>query len=465
MTRRPGAGLRAAIAAAFVGSMLAAASADDVLVLTSGRRVKGRIVAEEKERVRLEIEDGAVWFPRAKIREIRRGRPGSETLPKQGGARAEYAVLRREERRAGARRFLVVQKGAGLQFEEEVVFLDAGGRPTLRIYTLERCDAAFRPVSFVVRERAGPGTERKIACVVRDGRLHIETASKGKRESTSRALPEGARFRFAAREQFVRRSSDLGGKLDAKVYDSRDRRWREVRYEEDGSAPHVADDGSVTKHRRIRRKRGDVVEHEVLDGSHRTVRGELNGGSLVAERTTRDVFRTLRGGDAERVTGEESRDRTWYADAIEGFRIAKPGQDWTFEQPLPAAVGTLVVLRREAAFATVDVQVDRSAATDVTLERASEALLKQCKAVAKDFKVTGDGYRSTDRGRFYWFDATAVTKGAATRTRGRLLLVEGKVYRLLAACPPAFFEAIAPDFDKILDSFETGYSGPSSSGR
>lgn len=458
MTRARGTGPRAVVAAALLAAMLGVAVAEDVLVLTSGSRVRGRIVAEEKDRVRLEVEGGGVWYPRSKIREIRRGRPTAEA-ERTRGARAEFAVLTREGRRAGARRFLVLQKAGGLQFEEEVVFLDAEGRPSLRVFTLERCDAAFHPVSFVVRESEGPGKDRSVTCRVRGERLEIETASKGKRETTSRPLPKGARFRFAAREEFVRRSRALGGRLGVTVYDSRDRRWRRVRYEEDGVAPHVADDGSVTKHRRIVRRRGEAAEREVLDASHRAVRAELNDGSLVAERTTREVFRSLRGGDAERVTGPESRGRTWYVDAVAGFRIAKPGEHWTFEQPLPSAVGTLVVVRREAAFATVDVQRDLSAAKDVTLERAAEALLRQCRSVSKDFEVVDDGYRSTDQGRFYWFEATARTKGTETRTRGRVFLTGGKVYRLLGACPPGFFEATADDFESVFESFEPGYSG------
>ena len=39
------------------------------------------------------------------------------------------------------------------------------------------------------------------------------------------------------------------------------------------------------------------------------------------------------------------------------------------------------------------------------------------------------------------------------KTLARVLVKNGRVYRLLAACPEGAFDALRPDFEKILDSF------------
>jgi hypothetical protein len=458
--RRP---LRALAAAAVaLAAAVGVARAEDVLVLESGRRVRGRIVAEEEERVRLAVDGGEVWYPRSSIKRILRDRPATgESEPaaaRAPGLRAEYALLTSGGRRAGARRFVVQPREGGVQFEEHLVFLGEKGEPTLSIHTLERCDDEFRPVSFQVREGGVPGKERSVRGEVRHGRLDLTVSEGGKRTKRSLAMPGGARLRFAARELFLRRTAELGGKLTATVFDTRDQRWRAVRYEEDGLvAP--AQGGGAPPLRRVLRKRGEQVERETLDAQHRAVRAELNGGSLVALRTTEEVFTALREGDLDRVTGEESRERTWYVDPVLGFRVAKPAERWTFELPLEVSVGTLLVLRYEEAFATVDVQRDLSAPADVTLERAGEALRRQCAAVSTDFELVEDGYETTDQGRVYWFRARARTKGQKTETLARVLIAGGRVYRLLAACPPAFYEGVEPDFRLVLDSFRAGRPG------
>ena len=48
------------------------ALAEDVIVLTSGRELRGEVVEETEDRVKVKITGGSVWYPRSRIQEIRR---------------------------------------------------------------------------------------------------------------------------------------------------------------------------------------------------------------------------------------------------------------------------------------------------------------------------------------------------------------------------------------------------------
>src|SRR5205085_1445732 len=123
----------------------------------------------------------------------------------------------------------------------------------------------FLPLSFQVRESSGESEHRMAIGEVRGGRLFLTTAKAGEKTQKDDALPApDARFPFATREMFLRETKALDGRLAAKVFDTRDDRWREVNYAEGGKKP-VDENGRPTTLRVVLRKRGDVAEREWID--------------------------------------------------------------------------------------------------------------------------------------------------------------------------------------------------------
>jgi hypothetical protein len=436
---------------------VSSAIAEDVLVLTNGREARGRIVEETDAGVKLDIGVGKMFYPRAQIAEVRRGAPdatpaATAPAPQADDAREESALLYDDGRRVGTRTFRVARTPEGFRFEEEVVFLDAKGAPEMEVRTTERSDDGFRPLAFQVREGSGDASHRMTVGEVRGGRLYLNVSKDGEKALSDEALPRDARFPFAARELFLRESKALGGKLDAKVFDTRDRRWRPTSYSELGTKPLV-EDGKALDVRVVLRTRGDVAEREWLDGTLVAHMAEINGEALRAIVTSPDVVLRLKRGDADRVTGKDSAARTRYADPERGFSIGKPDPSWTFEEPAVRGAGALLVVRNVPLFASVDVLRDATAPTDVTLERAAESLQRLCRSIADDFRVTKDGYTGEGAARTYFLEASATTKGEKTRTLARVVVRNGKVWRLLAACPEGAFEGLRAEFEKILESF------------
>jgi hypothetical protein len=438
----------------------ATASAEDVLVLANGREARGKIVEETDAGVGLDVGAGKMFYPRAMVREIRRGTtqtPPSAPVaeaPEAADSREDYSLLYDDGRRVGTRTVRVAKTAAGFRFEEEVVLFDEKGEPSKRIHTTERCDAAFLPVSFQVRETAGESEHRMTIGELRGGRLYVTSVKSGEKTLRDEALPaEGARFPAAARELFLRNSAALGGKFEAKVYDLRDELWRTTSYAEAGTKP-VEEGGAALTLRVVQRKRGDFVEREWVDARLRSHMAELSGERLRALGSTMDVVGRVKNGDGDRATGPESAARTRYVDADAGFRIGKPDPSWTFEPPAVRGGGALLSIRNAPLFASVDVFADVAAPADDTLERAAEALVRTCRAVAPDFRTVKEGFIGEGASRIWWCEATATTKGEKTKTLARVVLRKGATFRLLAACPEGAFDLLRPELEKILASFK-----------
>jgi hypothetical protein len=445
-----------AVAWVLVLGLAGLARAEDVIVLDNGREARGRIVEESDSGVRLDIGGGKMFYARARIREVRRDaapaeKPAAAQPEPTAAEREEYALLYDDGRRVGTRTLRVAAGLEGFRFDEEIVVLDEKGAPLRQIRTTERDDVNLRPVSFQVRESSGETNHTLVVGEVRGGRLYLTSSKDGERRQEDRAVPADGRFAFGARELFLRESKALGGAADASVYDVREMRWRPVSYCEAGTKL-LDEQGAPLTVRVLQRKRGELVEREWIDERLVTRMAELDGEKLRAMASTADVVGRVKRGDVDKVTGPDSSARVRYADAEQGFRIAKPDPSWTFEEPA-GGQGALVVIRNAPLFATVDVLRDLSAPADVTLERGSESLQRQCRAAAADFRVVKDGFQGEGAARSYWLEASATTKGEKTRTLARLVVQKGRVFRLLAACPAAAFDALRPDFEKILSSF------------
>ncbi|MCE9637095.1 MAG: hypothetical protein K8T90_15430 [Planctomycetes bacterium] len=448
----------AAFVATAVGS--SAARADDSILLENGREIRGRIVEERDDLVKIDIGGGKMTYKRSQIREVRREKVAAPeaaaagpTTPFDAAAkREETALVYVEGQRVGTRTLRTSKLPDGWLFEEEVRVLDASGAPKAETRTSERADLQFRPMSFQVRETDGVAEHRTVAGEMRGGRLWLVVTRNGEKDKTDVAAPDDARFPCAAREMFLRESRSLAGTFDAPVWDAGVGAFVKVAYREAAPRP-LRVEGRSLEARVVSRKRGDVVEREWLDRDGTAVLAEIAGPSTVAIATTKGAVARLAEGDTERVTGPDSAARTTYVDKVRGWSIRKPDPTWTFEKPDAEGSAAVLVVRNEPLFASVDVLTDPDAPPKVKPEDAAEALQRLLRTVAADFKVVEDGWIERDGLRVYWMKATATTKGEKTTTLARVVVKDGRVWRVLAACPTAGFELLKSDLEKILESF------------
>jgi hypothetical protein len=436
----------------------AAARAEDVVLLKNGREVRGKVVEERADAVKIDIGGGKITFRRDQIQEVRRQGTieGATADPSSLGTepatrREEHALLYLDGERCGTRTLRSTKLPDGWLFEEEVRLLDKEGAVRREVRTTERDDLQLRPLSFQVRETEAEA-HRTLSGEVRGGRVHLVEVKEGDKQRREVAAPEDLRFPFAARELFLRETRALSAQLDTPALDLATGVPCDLAYREGGTRPLRLEERSLVA-RVVVRRFGDRLEREWIAPDGTAVLSELRGAGTLAIATTRQAIERLRGGDVERVTGPDSAARTRYADKARGWRVEKPDPTWTFEKPQTEGVGALLVVRNEPLFASVDLMTDPDASPRVRAEDAAEALQRVCRAVAPDFRVLRDGW--VDRGgvRVYWMEATATTKGEATHTLARVVVHGGKVYRLLAACPEAAFETLRADLEKVLDSF------------
>lgn len=439
--------------------LASAAGAEDVVVLQNGREIRGRIVEERPDAVKLDIGGGKMTFRRAQIAEVRRERavpeaaaPGEAPAPDPALRREEHSLLYVDGERVGTRAFRAAKLPDGYLFEEELRFLDPKGVPRLELRTIERADLDLRPLTFQVRETDGVSEHRSVTGEMVAGRLRIVFAKDGDKEKKDVVAPEGTRFPFAAREHFLRESRSLSGAHEYDVWDTRENVLRKIAYREGGVRP-LRTEGQSLQARLVVRRRGSLVEREWLAPDLSAPLTEMNGSQMLAIATTRQAVERLRGGDTDRVTGADSAARTRYVDRERGWRIEKPDPTWTFEKPPVSGTGALLVVRNDLLFATVDVMTDPDARKGTTPEQAAEALRRLCSTVAPDLQLLREGWIERDELRTYWMEVAATTKGERTKTLARVVVKDGVVFRLLAACPERAFDTLRPDLERVLDSF------------
>jgi photosystem II reaction center protein PsbP len=460
--------LAAVVLVPFVLFAAPRAAAEDVIVLENGREIRGWIVDEKPELVKIDIGGGKMTYRRGEIREVRRdpntpkdaaakdaagSAPQGPATPFEAAARREESsVLYSDGERRGTRVLRTTKLPEGWLFEEEIRRLDAAGAPQAEVRTTERADTGFRPISIQVRETDGVAEHRTVSAEVTAGLVRIVTARNGEKVRKDIVLPEEARFPFAARELYLRESKAFGGRIESPVFDPRTGAFARVLWRDAPPRP-LRIEGRSLEARVVVRESAGIAEREWLDRDGTTVFAELDGSRTVAVACDAGAVERLRKGDADRVTGADSAGRTVYADKVRGWRVGKPDPTWTFEKPASGGPNALLIVRNEPLFATVDVLVDPDARPRTSLEEASDALERLCRTIAPDLRVLESGEIERDGLRAAWFMAAATTKGERTRTLARVVVKDGRVYRLLAACPEKAFETLRPDFEKILDSF------------
>ena len=222
----------ATLAVALLTVLPSLALSEDVVVLTTGREIRGKVLEQTEDRIRVDIGGGSVWYPMDRVKEVRR-EDDSAAPSAADVARNEHALLYSDGRRVGTRVLKYVPRKDGHQWEEHVVFLGEDGHPAYELRTLERCDREFLPVLFQVQQKDGEGRTTLHRGEAIGSRLEVTTTQGGETSKEVSDMKPGARFPFAAREAFLRDAGVAGGEAGW-VFDFRDRRWRRVTYLEKG---------------------------------------------------------------------------------------------------------------------------------------------------------------------------------------------------------------------------------------
>lgn len=440
----------AALAACLVAVLLAPARAEDVVVLTSGREIRGKVLETTEERVRVDIGGGSVWYPLDRVKEIRRDAGSAAADP--GATLDEHALLYSDGRRVGTRVLRRVPRKDGHQWEEHVVFFGADGTPAFELRTLERDDESYRPVLFQVQQIDAEGTTTLYRGEAIGSRLEVTTTKGGETTKNVSDMKEGAWFPFGAREAFLRGTGVEAGE-ELAVFDFRDRRWRAVSYRDGGERVVEDASGRAVTVRVVERRKDLLREVEWIDPDGRARLADLNGSSMRALAAEPGIVAAVARGEPDRVTGLDSAARTLYRDAVHGFAIRKPDPSWLFEEPRNPDAGALIVVRNRPLGASVDVLRDLAPAEGVTLEAAGQALERVLRAHAPDLEVVSGRVHEDELGGYYELEVRATTKGERTQTLAHVRLGGRGVYRLLAACPEARFELARPELEEILLSF------------
>ena len=440
-----------ALAATLVLTWSAPAWAEDVVVLSTGREIRGRVLEETDTQVHVGLAGGSVWYPLDRVKEIRRD-ADSAAADAAASARAEYALLYSDGRRVGTRILRYVPRKDGYQWEEHAVFFGTDGKPAFELRTLERSDARYRPVFFQVQQTDKDGVTTLHRGEAIGSRLEVTSTAGGETSKTVSDMKDGSRFPFAAREAFLRDAGVTGGET-IDVFDFRDRRWRRLIYLDMGERVVEDEAGHAVTVRVIQRRKDMVREIEWIDPDGRARLADLNGASMRALAADPSIVNAVAAGEPDRVTGLDSAARTLYRDPALGFAIRKPDPSWLFEEPRNPANGALLVVRNRPLGASVDVQRDQAPAEGVTLATAGEALERVLRALAPDLEVLESGVHEDELGGYFALEATATTKGERTHTLAHVRLSEGGVYRLLAACPDDRFGLAAREMEDILLSF------------
>ena len=461
------------LACGLVLSLTGPLQAADVLVLKNGRKAEGKIVEETKDRIKLQVGSGSMWYPRASVKEILRDADSTAATPTEPSVsttakvREEHGLLYRDGKRVGVRTLRVIERPTTIQFEEDRTFAAKGEQGSRSIRIVERSNRQYLPQFLQIRERTTKGGHRLLEARMRAGQLVRSAMIDGRRQLASSPMPSDGRFPLALREHVFHGHAAMDGRYTGLVYDLEAGRWSSATYESRGAKHIESTDGGLNPEvfevLVLERRVGKRLEREWLSPDFTTRLTELDGSSLrflpAPKETVERIRKQIEAGPApvdltpRGLERTDLRARVRHVDAAAGWSVAKPDPSWLFEKPDVQGAGALLSVRNAPLSATVDVQLDPTRREKLTVETAAEAVQRLLRAVAPDLSIVEESYVKGPYGREYWFEATATTKGEKTRTMGRVVVRGKRAFRLLAASPTRWFDLCKKDFRTILTSF------------
>ena len=267
-----------------LGAMLLLASslawAGDVVHLQNGRVLKCTVVSQTADRVVVDVGGGEVSLPRSRVRLIERG-----VLDRSPGKlvtqRDEWFLVLHRGKLVGWRRIVHTEGPRRVHVEERTVFFRPGGGDDVDIRRVEVADRAGRPLEFLLSETYGRRTEmvsgqgrgeKAIVRIRRDGRMRVEELQ----------LPKEWTLRLPAWSRFLE-SAEPGETRTIQALDLRRLRPVELVLSREPDADRNA--RTFRTLRLVGDFRPSRAWYRPGEGSHAV---ELNGGTLVAQRASRE---------------------------------------------------------------------------------------------------------------------------------------------------------------------------------
>ncbi len=429
---------------------------EDVIILKAGERLTGRIVRETPDYLELRMGVGSVvGFDKARVLRITRAsasKSGATTPPALANRDSWFLLHNGRGDVVGHLHGSVVMTDDGFfRVGEEWHFRQKTGDTDVTL--VEVLDDRLNPRSCFYHERTlAPKTrklvaERLVHGVVEGDRFVVQRRTLLRNEKTKYRLQKGMKFPLSLLEELRQRPSLVVHGASYSLFDPRTDEFvrcnvsckprRKVEWQ--GRAMYV---------RELTIKTGSSTSVEWLDGSHDTVRREINGQALVAVPTTKGVAQ----GRRVRVHGFAS---ALVADADAGLALWLPNPTWRslpqngsqvrIEAPLYGATAVLMELDQ------IDPQLE--------LDSAMDAVLRWLKlSLGEDLRVVDRG-RESVRGRpAMRIDAAyrVAQKGKVEyfRARVHVFRVRGHYMTLCCTAPTSLHRQLEYDYQRIRDSVE-----------
>ncbi len=262
----------------------ATTAAEDRVHLDHGGALLGRILSETPDAVVLEVGAGRLSVARERIRLIERRLPARDAQ-RPVMQRDEWSLVLHAGQVVGWRRVVHTERPGAIRVEERTVFFRKGGGEELDVRRVEVEDEAGRPVEFLHMERYGHRMEVVSGDATPTGAL-VQIRRDGKLETRAMEIPEGWRLALPAWSRFLA-SSGAGEMRSIRALDPRSLRVQEMvmRRQPDRAAPAGGDPRPC----RAIELTGDLRSARAFfRPGEGALAEELNGPTLLAERTTKE---------------------------------------------------------------------------------------------------------------------------------------------------------------------------------
>ncbi|MCC7137685.1 MAG: hypothetical protein IT460_04575 [Planctomycetes bacterium] len=452
------------------------ARAGDVVVLTSGVRLEGRVVSEDTATVVFERAGGRsrVAIPRATVASIERGRPEGPDAGAPLPDRDEWWLLKSDHATVGTRHLLSQRGdgGKGWRLEEHLLFLPTPRMPAVRVDRVEETTDDFLPRALRYVERgesggdfAGKPYETSASGEVADGVWRVRVTEGTSSAAREVALPKAARGPLSLREALVRASPRPVGLVEMPLVDTTRGEVRTVRagftaIDAGAGGPRVdvlrvEDAGRVLESRWTVGDPPRCLVEDVAPGVVAVPCTREQADAVAGPRTAApDPVDVARAG-AVPVPDAAPAPRVVTLPDV-GVELRMPSAAWTTEvyPPQGEDVGRRVVAKGALRRAVTDLRVEWDpAGGGGSAALAAKALLDRMRPWAPDVRTVGEVEPSTAPGVLWRGAIEATVRGERVRTW--VLVADRGAARVtvLVTAPAVAVPEVEAEARAILDSF------------
>lgn len=455
--------LTAAAAAAFLATGLCA---QDVVRLTTGDVMKGRVVEESPDSIVLEFDGGSMELMRSMIAEIVRGPQRPEKTAEQKALLTlsrftdyeTHHFLYRKGRRVGYRVISVArhqEEGVpGYRLRDRLVFLPGPGvAAEAEMLREEFVDAELQAWSFRYHESSGTSVY-ELRGRREDGRLVIEEHAGGQTSRRTAALPGRLDLPGMLLRRLAKDRVPLGGYRPFTVFDPRKGTF--IRTTVERFTEQTSAEGQRNKLLVLRRRKGERVLDTWLDMAGKVVRQQIGSPYLVSERTgAARVQAWIRG---ESASGGDDQDLEFVAESL-GIRLLRPDPTWELERPREPA-RRVVSLLKPAHKATVDVFHIDDLPPGATVEGLTLELFGRMQAGCEAFEADGPVPGKIGDRNGLRFRVRCRRRDRDISTLGGACLQGDRAVIVLCAAPETSFGEALPAFRTVMESLRLIGPGP-----